>query len=248
MPRSNRNFKIGSIYHVINRGVEKRKIFNKPQDYSRFIIGLEFFNQNQTINLWSFLSKYAKVGSDPTLAPVFAINNELGEILNKSRQNKKEPIVEILAFVLMPNHYHFILREIKKGGISSFMKKMGGYSTYFNKQYKRVGPLFQSRFKAIEIENDEQLHKTFVYVHTNPVELIESGWKDLEVKNKKASIKFLNEYKWSSYPDYLKSKKENLLYKNLFSRDFFLKFFGSSNDCRVAIEDWVNLKTEIYAN
>ena len=65
MPRGLREFEVGGIYHIIQRGVEKRKIFLKDQDYSRFIFGLEFFNQVNPINLWDFL---AKVGTVPTLA------------------------------------------------------------------------------------------------------------------------------------------------------------------------------------
>ena len=128
MPRQQRQLIVGEMYHVLNRGVEKRKIFIKGQDYSRFILALEFFNRNAKTNLWDYV---AKVGSDPTFAR-----------LERERAKSIEPIVEILAFALLPNHFHLIVREIRKGGTSSFMAKLGGYSSYFNKQYDRVGPLF----------------------------------------------------------------------------------------------------------
>ena len=172
MPRALRSFEIGGVYHIINRGVEKRQIFLKDQDYSRFILGLEFFNQKDAGLLWPLI---AKAGSVPA---------KLGERLKQGREHKSKPIVDLLAFALMPNHYHLIARETITGGISLFMRKMGGYSTYFNKQYDRVGPLFQSRFKAVTIQNDRQLSTAFAYVHTNPVELYEPGWKNRQIKNK----------------------------------------------------------------
>lgn len=140
----------------------------------------------------------------------------------------------------MPNHYHLIVREITKGGISLFMSKLGGYSTYFNKQYNRVGPLFQSRFKAVPIQTEIQLSNIFTYVHTNPVELYEPQWKDLKVKNKQNAINWLESYKWSSYQDYV----GNSIFPTVTQRDFFLDLYGGAKECREAIEDWIEFKAE----
>lgn len=162
MPRQPRNFEVGGIYHVLNRGVEKRNIFEKSQDYSRFILGLYHFNNAHPSDIWANLQKEGR------------------SVLSRAG---RDPLVDILCFVLMPNHYHLILREIRKGGIIAFMHKMAGYATYFNKQYDRVGSLFQSRYKAVQIKDDTQLANTFVYVHTNPVELWEPKWKELRVSD-----------------------------------------------------------------
>src|SRR3989338_3794202 len=223
MPRQPRQFEIDGIYHVIKRGVEQRDIFLKPQDYHRFILGLEFCNTHTATNLWPL------VGSDPT---------QLGGRLAEERAKKRTPLVELLAFTLMPNHIHLILQETLQGGISKFMQKLGGYSTYFNKQYKRVGTLFQSHFKDVRIHDDIQLHNVFVYVHTNPVELWESGWKKFSVRNTDNAIQKLEQYWASSYSDYI--GKENFPFVT--TKDFFLKFFGDEQKCRQAVEDWIRLK------
>ncbi|HEX9722020.1 MAG TPA: transposase [Candidatus Paceibacterota bacterium] len=225
MPRGPRQFEIGNIYHVVNRGVEKRRIFLKNQDYSRFIFGLEFFNSEESARLWELLAKAGTV-------PAF------GERLDNARSKTKQRIVELLAFALMPNHYHLIMREIMPNGISSFMRKMGGYSTYFNKQYERVGSLFQSRYKAVPIKNDEQLYTTFVYVHTNPVELKEPLWKDFQVRDEKRALAWLEEYRWSSYHDYLGRQ----MFPETTQREFFLNFYGGEEKCRGAVEEWIKLK------
>lgn len=225
MPRQPREFEINGIYHVVKRGVEKRKIFQKPQDYHRFILGLEFCNTSEPTDLWTLI-----VGSDPTKL--------LRERLEEKRKMNGVPLVGVLAFVLMPNHFHAILCEIKENGISQFMQKMGGYSTYFNKQYNRVGPLFQSRFKAVRVKDDVQLNTVFAYVHTNPVELWEPGWKERKVRSPKRAIKKLEEYWASSYSDYI--GKPNFPY--VLNRKFFLDFYGSEKKCKMAAEDWVRFK------
>lgn len=223
MPRKPRQLEVEGVYHIVKRGVEKRDIFLKPQDYSRFILGLEFCNSKNPADLWSL------VGTVPT---------KLKERLEERRQEKEKSIVDVLAFALMPNHIHLILREIIEGGISLYMRKLGGYSTYFNKQYGRVGPLFQSRFKDVPVKNDIQLHNVFVYVHTNPVELWEPDWKEFRVRNLEVSIRKLEEYKSSSYNDYIGRKQFPFVMNN----EFFLSFYGSEQKCKQAVEDWIRFK------
>lgn len=228
MPRQPREFELGGIYHIVNRGVEKRKIFLKNQDYSRFILGLEFFNREDPFNLWNLIS--AKAGTDlATLEGRIAIQ----------RKKLHKPLIELLVFTLMPNHFHLIIREIVPQGISLFMRKLGsGYSTYFNKQNDRVGPLFQSRFKSVRIKNDIQLATVFTYVHTNPVELMEPGWKKFQMENAKTAMEYLENYRWSSYQDYAR----NPTFHTATQRDFFLNFYNGKQNCRQAVKDWITFK------
>jgi len=233
MARKPRQFDIGNVYHIINRGVDGRKIFSTNQDYSRFILGLEFFNDKELIDLWSLIFAKEVTKEGQTL---------LSEKLENQRKNKSEPIVEIMAFALMPNHYHLILREITLGGISLFLQKMGGYVTYFNKQYNRTGALFQSRYKCVEIKTDAQLFVVFNYVHTNPVELIEPMWKNQQVESFDKAKNFLENYKWSSYRDYIGVST----FSNVTSRNFFLKLFRHEKNCQKEIEDWIRFKAINY--
>lgn len=232
MPRQTRQFEEGGIYHVLNRGVEKRKIFSKTQDYHRFILGLEFFNSSDTTDLWHLL---ARGGSDPPRARVQSV----GERLASQRTKQKWHLVDLLAFVLMPNHFHLILREIHEGGISAFMKKLGGYAMYFNKQYHRVGPLFQSRYKAVPIKSDAQLSVIYTYVHTNPVEIIEPLWKkENKVFHLDKALAYLNEYPWTSYHDYVGRPQ----FPFVTQRDYLSDYFGSAQACQREVEEWVEHK------
>jgi len=120
-----------------------------------------------------------------------------------SEERPDERLVDILAYCLMPNHFHMVIREKSEGGMSTFMGKlMTGYSMYFNKKHERTGTLFQGRFQAKHIDNDSYFRHIFSYVHLNPVDLFKSSWKDDKSIDKTNAVKFLDQYEYSSYPDY----------------------------------------------
>lgn len=170
------------FYHVYNRGVDKRCIFKDKREYDRFIRYLFEFNS------------------------LLRIVNFKRDVLGRASDIAKDRtcLVDIICFCLMPNHFHLILRQILDGGITKFMHKLEtGHAMYFNKKNSRTGALFEGRFKAIYIGEDEYLTHLSRYIHLNPVGLIEPDWKEKGVKNWKRANKFLREYKWFSYSDYL---------------------------------------------
>lgn len=152
----NLKFAVGEYYHVYNRGVEKRIIFNNEFDYQRFLLLLILVNDEKGVEVQQLVR-------DHSIPELIA-------------QNRK-PLVSISSFCLMPNHYHLLLKEITENGISKFMHKVGtGYALYFNLQNDRDGSLFQSTYKAKHIENDRYLKYLFEYIHLNPLrKLLEEG-------------------------------------------------------------------------
>jgi len=160
-------FAVNEYYHVYNRGVEKRVIFNNEFDYQRFLLLIALVNDTQSVEILQLLREYS-----------------VPELLRCPR----EPLVKVLAFSLMPNHFHLALREITENGISQFMHKVGtGYALYFNLQNNRSGRLFQGTYKAKHIEDDRYLKYMFEYIHLNPVRsALEAG--QLVTKDLLASI------------------------------------------------------------
>jgi|SRR3989338_2686051 len=140
-------FENNQYYHIYNRGVDKRNIVSDDHDILRILESLEAFNTTDSIGSiyeYSFKKK----------------NNQLG-----SRGPK---LVEIVAFNILDNHYHMILKQITDGGISRFMQNFGaGYTKYFNEKYDRSGVLFQGPFKAEHIDSDEYLNYVVAYVNGN---------------------------------------------------------------------------------
>jgi len=115
----------------------------------------------------------------------------------------KSELVEIINWCLMPNHYHLCLREKSEGGISKFLQKvMTGYTMYFNKKYKRSGVIFQGKTKSQHVANDAYFQYLQYYIGVNPLDLIESKWKENGVKDIEKALKFLGDYKWSKQKDY----------------------------------------------
>lgn len=244
MPRKKRDFEKGNFYHIIKRGVEGRDIFLNKQDYERFILALEFFNSEQNICLWDIFCENTKKGVSKQSRKKLKEERELAikmAIYRKRLRNcKGSKIVRLVAFTLMPNHYHLLLREIEKGGISLFMQKMGSYATYFNNQHKRNGTLFQSRYKSVLIEDDKQMSVAFSYIHTNPIELFDENWREGKIKNKKEARNYLYNYSHSSLLDYIGKRNHS----SVTSRGFLLDMFGGTRGCKKIIENWIEVKSK----
>lgn len=143
-------------YHIYNRGVEKRKIFLDSQDYKVFL-------------------NYLKQALLPPPKPddirkTFTLKGASFKGIPKQPKNYNKEI-ELIAYCLMPNHFHLLIKQENKNGMESFMRSISTrYSMYFNKKYKRVGKLFQGHYKAVIVKNDEQLIHLSRYIHLNPKE------------------------------------------------------------------------------
>ena len=178
-------FAENEYYHIYNRGVEKRKIFLDKNDYKRFIFLLFVANSDIAVHL----SNYKEFS--------------LLEI------PKGDSLVYIGAWCLMPNHFHILLKEKQKDGISLFMKKLlTGYSMYFNTKYNRKGNLFERPFKAKHLDTDNYLKYQYTYIHLNPIGIIDSKWKENKIKDRKKAREFLDSYQYSSFFDYLEKGRD----------------------------------------
>ncbi len=188
-------FAENEYYHVYSRGVEKRKIFLNAKDYDRFVALLYIMNQDISFRMDNFLQAH---------------KNNLAEIF---KEEKNKTLVSILGYCLMPNHFHLILYEHTEGGISKFMGKLlTAYSMYFNTKYERSGPLLTRPFRSEHVSGESQYMYIFSYVHLNPISIIDKNWKENGVKNKKEADKFLKNYKYSSYLDFLgNSRPESVI-------------------------------------
>jgi len=163
-----------TIYHVYNRGVEKRDIFLDEQDYKVFL---------------GYLKEYLSPppSLEDRIKKSFTLKGRTFKGVSRQPNNYCEKI-DLLAYCLMPNHFHFILKQNDdKNTLKEFMRSLlTRYSVYFNKKYERVGSLFQGKYKAIIVMDEVYLLHLSRYIHINPYEIT----KDL-----------VNAY--SSYAEYL---------------------------------------------
>ncbi|MDP2637530.1 MAG: transposase [Candidatus Levybacteria bacterium] len=195
------------VYHVYNRGVEKRPIFLNKREYDRFI---------QLANYYRFTNCPVKFSKFKVL-PLEERNN----IFKKLERESK--LIDIYAYCLMPNHFHFLLKQLTDTGISKFIARLtNGFSHYFNIRHDRSGHLFQGNFGAVRIEDDEQLLHISRYIHLNPV----TSYL-VEINN-------LEFYDYSSYPDYLGKSSGFINPKEVMS------FFKNPQEYRRFVHDQVD--------
>ena len=213
MPAKNsvKTYIANGFYHVYNRGVEKRNIFLDEQDYLVFLSYLKLYlspveetikNTTNNINL-DYEEKNSKI---------FRLN----ELKNFFRK------IKLITYVLMPNHFHLEVQQVGVKDLENFMRCLIiKYTMYFNKKYKRVGTLFQGRYKAVSIFGKERLIDLSLYIHRNPIELL-------------AENQLLESYSWSSYPAYIGNHEVKWL-----NKDIILSNFESVESYRSLVESSV---------
>lgn len=166
MPYRNTPLINGEYYHVFNKGIAGMPLFLNKSYYKRFIKSMLYYQVEGP-------------------KPKYSIFAPTTNILDYDKK-----IIEIICFCLMPNHYHFLLKQIKDGGVSEFLRKLANsYAKYYNVRQSRNGSVFQGEFKAVLMENNEQLIHVSRYIHLNP---LVAGLVD-----------DLDNYQWSSYREYL---------------------------------------------
>ncbi|MEK7081469.1 MAG: transposase [Patescibacteria group bacterium] len=209
----------GEYYHIYNRGNSKQKIFHDKEDYLRFISLLYISNTSESFNLYD-LSRN--------------VNFNIYQI------ERNNLLVNMGAFCLMPNHFHILITEKTNGGISKFMQKLStAYSMYYNKKYKRIGGLFEGKFKSQHADTDRYLKYLFSYIHLNPIKLIQRDWKENGIKNKKEAINHLNKYIYSSYLDFIGEKR---IQNKILNKESFPKYFPNRTSFVKEIFEWLSLR------
>lgn len=148
---------------------------------------------------------------------IFLYHRDYNRFLDKVVEYKKKYPLNVLAYCLMPNHFHFLLQQLATDSISRFISDLcNSHSRYFNVKYESVGSLFQGRFKAKRVDKDEYLVHLSRYIHLNPVELFKFLGKN--------AFDQLCLYRWSSFPLYLLGKKDDIVDPGI-----ILQYFSSKD-------------------
>ena len=180
----------GTTYHVFNHGVGNKPIFKNTEDYSRFADNMQLFND----------AHYKRGRSD-----VPSRWRKIGRADGVVRQ----PFVRVISYVLMPDHFHMMLEQLRDNGISDYLHRLQmGYAKYANLKYKKRGHVFESTFKTVAEDFDEQLEHLPRYIHLNALDLSGLPWRSGQVTDWNTAEKFLNNYRWSSHHVYLGETQE----------------------------------------
>lgn len=149
---------VGEIYHVMDKSIAGFKIFNTENDCQRMMQTLEYFSIAGSLPKFSYFLQRSK-----------ETNKSFEEYLDQCFPNPPRR-VQIIAYCLMPTHFHLVLKPLKKNGASQMLHDvLNSYAKYFNVRHKRNGRFWAGPFKNVLVESDEQLRHLTRYVHLNPV-------------------------------------------------------------------------------
>ena len=197
-------FFVDDYVHVYNRGNRKQVIVRDDRDRWHFLQMLYYFNNKTSVES-PFQDLHQKLKSDFYSCLVWP-----------AEWRPQEPLVRILAFTLMDNHFHLLLKEITEGGITSFMRKLGtGMTNYFNVKYEESGRLFQGAYKAKRVDDEGYLMNLSAYIHVkNTFELYPKGFA-FAAKNFSDAYEWAAHYPYTSLANYAHEKDSAILHKDI---------------------------------
>jgi len=200
MPAKNslKTYVEGGYYHIYNRGVEKREIFSNDLDFAVFINYLKQYLSPQDTSIM------LKLNTNPDFSA--REKQRIRKALSVKNYNSD---IQLLAYCLMPNHFHLFLKQTSIDGIDRFMSSLGTrYTMYFNRSYKRVGKLYQGVYKAVLMTDEAQYLHISRYIHKQALAKDNAGQKDFP----------------SSFPEYQGLRKTDWVHP-----EEILSFFSNTN-------------------
>lgn len=186
------NFNENESYHIFNRSINRENILINKREIKRFFSLINFYRFKTKISFsqYTSLSIISKKSFD--------------ELISTST-----PLVEICSFCIMPNHYHFLMKQLAPKGISLFISNIqNGFAKYYNIKNNRYGGLFCGMFKAVKIRTDEQFLHVSRYIHLNPV-----------IANI-IDLKELDYYPLTSFSSYMNNHSHSFLSKKIIDENF----------------------------
>lgn len=213
MPLRNLLLAKGEIYHVFNRSIAKTNIFHADNYLQRSINTIDYYRYCQKLRF-----------------SMFGLLSYNQQQIYLSSIGKSKPIVEIYVFSIMPNHFHFLIKQLVSNGIAKFIGTFqNSYAKFFNTLNKREGSLFQDRFKAKRITTNEELIHVSRYIHLNPV------------SSSLITFKELAHYPYTSYYWYLNPQLNRFV-----STSLILNYFKSLSRYSTFLADNANYQLKLH--
>ena len=230
-------FEKNQPFHIISRAVEERRVFEKEEDCYRFVFQVHAANVGRPIlNLQrkDIIEAARTLLSGESLSPKFIIAEH-------------SPLVNIFDFSLVMNHYHFYLAANEENSVPIFMQRLnGGFAMYFNLKHSRKGSLFGSRYKSVLVKTEFQSNAVSRYVSIiNPLDVYQPGWRENGLDNREKAFNFLENYKFSSFPDRIGKRKSRLLASLEILKEYGLEP-GDPDEYRQFVENFLRERLDSF--
>lgn len=213
-------FLLGEYYHIYSRIILNVPEFENKDNANKLAQTFLLANSTNSGKAFDYLRNN--------------INISLKDALKISKSGEK--LTEVLCYAIMPNHYHFLVKEIREKGITDFIRKCNtSIAKYINTKTGRKGPLFESRFKSKHIHSNDYLLRLSVYINLNPLDfLIGKDWRENKIKDWESARKKILNYPWSSAKHFISSSTPDFdedIYSNILSgMDMITSQFNNKND------------------
>ena len=199
-----------SLYHIFNKSISKYTIFNSDFEFNRFINIINYYLYKNPPVKYSRFLEYSTEYQQKT----------------KNSFVEENKLVEIIAYCLMPTHFHLILKQLKKSGVSILLGNIeNSYARYFNLAHRRSGPLWVGPFKNISINTNEQLLHLTRYIHLNPCS--------------SNIVKYPHEWKFSSFREFIHNNAKDKMC------NYFKYFDLSRNEYKTFVEEFIDQQKEL---
>lgn len=214
MPRRNVVYATNEIYHVYNRSIAGERIFTSQVHLRKALELINYYRYSQRLSF----SKYKR------------LPEELKKHYNEQLE-KQPPLVEFYAFAIMPNHYHFLIKQLQDKGIVKFVSNFqNSWAKYYNLKNERNGALFTNQFKGKWIESDKIFLHVSRYIHLNHVTAYI------------IPIEKLSDYPWNSFQAYMHDEQESFV-----NTDFLLKMFPSREKYKQFVIDQADYQKSLVS-
>lgn len=218
-------FTVGDYVHVYNRGAKKLPIVKDKRDQWRFLKLLRHINDVHVSEHWeSEIEQNVQTGATLFERP--------------TTWRDREPLVSILAYTLMPNHFHLLVREVIDGGLGKFMQKFGNSMTgHFNLKYKESGSLFQGSYKAKRVDKDLYFRQLAAYIMVKNVLELYPGGFDVAIKDFNKAYSWATEYQFSSFVDYASAQVRPA--QEILEKDLLGELFQAPQEFKAFAKDFI---------
>lgn len=197
----------GDIYHVFNRTIAKENVFHSLGNIQYVLLLIDYYRYRQKRRFSNF-----------RILPRLLQYRYLQLI------KQEQPLVSIYAYCLMPNHFHFLIKQNTERGIIQFTSNLqNSYAKYYNLLLKRTGALFQNKFKAKRISNETEFIHVARYIHLN---LVTSSLIEFQ----KLSFSPFSSYQSYLYPEINHFVDTKLLYSHFKTPERLIEFTKNQVD------------------
>jgi putative transposase len=211
----------GNFYHIYSRTALNVPEFKKKENANKLVQAFLLANSTNSGQAFNYL------------------RNDRNANLEKAQEIIKDgkKLVDILCYVIMPDHYHLLLRQLIENGITEFIRKCNtSIAKYINIKNDRTGSLFGSCFKSKYIDSNEYLLHLSLYIHLNPLDFIDNkNWRYNKLRNWRFKKEKLLNYPWSSLRKFLNEDYKDPI---LSGTEMISNQFSGSKEYELFLREW----------